>query len=121
MLEDVSAIDTAVTLFGAAMPFPILLAPVAYHRLYHPDGEAASARGAAAAGATFVMSTATNTPVEEIAATGARFWLQLYLQSDRGYTGELVARAQAAGCGALCLTVDTPVADCVGCASPCNV
>ena len=54
-LVDVSRLDTRVTLFGREMPGPILLAPVAYQRLLHPDGEAATARGAAAAGATMVM------------------------------------------------------------------
>jgi 4-hydroxymandelate oxidase len=109
MLEDVSAINTRVTLFGDEHSLPLLLAPVAYQRLVHDGGEAESAHGAAASGVTFVMSTASNCTIEEIAATGVRLWLQLYLQSDRGVTRDLLARAEAAGVRALCLTVDTPV------------
>ncbi|HJT17470.1 MAG TPA: alpha-hydroxy acid oxidase, partial [Thermoanaerobaculia bacterium] len=72
-------------------------------------GEIAAARGAAKAGAIFVMSTAATCAIEEIAATGVRLWLQIYLQSDRSVTRDLVQRAEAAGVRALCLTVDTPV------------
>jgi len=109
MLEDVSTIDMHVKLFGDEHPMPLLLAPVAYQRLVHDGGEAESARGAASAGVTFVMSTASNCAVEEVASSGARLWLQLYLQNDRDVTRDLLARAEAAGVRALCLTVDTPV------------
>ncbi|MCU1229266.1 MAG: lldD 2 [Acidobacteria bacterium] len=109
VLEDVSTIDMRVTLFGDEHSLPLLLAPVAYQQLVHDDGEAGSARGAASGGVTFVMSTASNCAVEEIAASGAKLWLQLYLQNDRDVTRDLLARAEAAGVRALCLTVDTPV------------
>jgi 4-hydroxymandelate oxidase len=109
VLTDVSRTETNITLFGESLPFPILLAPVAYQRLMHPEGEIAAARGAAQAGAIFVMSTAANCCIEDIAAAGARLWLQIYLQSDRGVTRDLVQRAGAAGAHAICLTVDTPV------------
>lgn len=110
VLEDVTSIDTALTLFGQRMASPILLAPVAYQRLVHRDGEMESARGAGAAGVTYVVSTATNCTIEEIAAAAtAPLWLQIYIQEDRDVTRELVARAEAAGVRALCLTVDTPV------------
>ena len=110
VLQDVSRIDTSVTLFGDLVPFPILLAPVAYQRLIHPDGELAAARGAAKAEAIYVVSTAASCSIEEIAATAdCRLWLQIYLQSDRGVTRDLVTRAEHAGVRALCLTVDTPV------------
>ncbi|MGH9579415.1 MAG: alpha-hydroxy acid oxidase [Terriglobales bacterium] len=110
VLVDVSRLDTRVTLLGEELPFPILLAPTAFHRLVHPEGEAATARGAGAAGAVLVVSSAATTSVEEIArvATGP-LWFQLYMQLDRGFTREMVERAGAAGCRALCLTVDTPV------------
>ena len=109
ILEDLSRTNTQVSLFGRTLPSPVLLAPTAYHRLYHPDGELATARGAGAAGATYVVSTNTTTPIEEIArAATAPLWFQLYIQSDRGFTRELVQRVQAAGCQALCLTVDLP-------------
>jgi 4-hydroxymandelate oxidase len=110
VLEDVSTIDTSVTLLGATLPHPILLAPVAYQRLFHPDGEVEAARGASEAKAIYVVSTASTSTIEEIAAaTTSPLWLQLYLQSDREVTRDLVSRAEAAGVRALCLTVDTPV------------
>jgi 4-hydroxymandelate oxidase len=76
----------------------------------HPDGELATAQGAGAAGALWVLSTGTTTPLEEIARVArGPLWFQLFLQADRGFTGELVALAERIGCRALMLTVDTPV------------
>ncbi|HEV8659583.1 MAG TPA: alpha-hydroxy acid oxidase [Thermoanaerobaculia bacterium] len=109
VLRDISRIDTAITLLGETLAFPILLAPVAYQRLMHPDGEIAAARGAAQAGAIYIMSTAATCAIEEVAATGTRLWMQIYLQGDRELTRDLVQRAESAGVRALCLTVDTPV------------
>jgi len=111
VLVDVSKLDTRVTLFGQEHAFPILLAPTAYHRLVAPDGEVATARGAGAAGATMVVSSFSTTAVEDIAGVArAPLWFQLYAQTDHSFTHDLVQRAEAAGCRALCLTVDTPVA-----------
>ena len=110
VLVDVSGLDTRVTLFGQELPFPILLAPTALHRLYHPDGELATARGAGAAAATYVVSSYTTTPLEEIARAATQpLWFQLYVQPDRGFTRDVVQRAEAVGCRALCVTVDLPV------------
>jgi 4-hydroxymandelate oxidase len=110
VLVDVSEIDTRVNLFGSEMESPILLAPVAYHRLYHRDGEVATARGANASGAGLVISTFTTTEIDEIARNTQRpIWFQLYVQRDRGFTKEMVERAVASGCKAVCLTADTPV------------
>ena len=88
---------------------PVLVAPTAFHRLAHPDGELASVRAAGAAGVPFVLSTLSNTAVEEVtaAATGP-VWFQLYVYRDRGATRALVERVAAAGCRALVLTVDAP-------------
>lgn len=110
VLRDVAEVDTRVRLLGRELPFPILLAPTAYHRVLHPEGEIATARGAGAARATWVVSTSTTTAVEDIAraATGP-LWFQLYVQSDREFTRDLVRRAEDAGCQAVCLTVDQPV------------
>src|SRR5262249_18239155 len=81
VLEDVSHIDTRVEIAGQSLAFPILLAPVGYQRIYHPDGEIAAARGAGAAGAVYVASTACTASIEEIAAAAsAPLWLQIYLQ-----------------------------------------
>lgn len=110
LLVDVSHLDTRVTLFGRELPHPILLAPVAYQRLAHPEGELATAKGAGAADATMVLSTLSTTTLEEVAQAAIRpLWFQLYVQKDRGFTRELVRRAEAAGYQALVLTVDTPV------------
>jgi len=110
VLRDVSRLDTALELFGARLPYPILLAPVAYHRLVHPDGERETARGAGAAGTALVISALATTTVEDVAAAASGpLWFQLYVQQDRAFTRDLVQRAEAAGCGAICVTVDTPV------------
>jgi 4-hydroxymandelate oxidase len=110
VLRDVSALDTSSTLFGQRLEYPILLAPTAYHRITHPEGEIATARGAGAAHATMCVSSFATTSVEDVAkaATGP-LWFQLYVQPDRGFTKALVQRAEAAGCRALLVTVDTPV------------
>ena len=109
-LVDVSAIETSVRLLGHDLASPVLLAPTAAHLLYHPDGEIATVRGAAEAQALYVQSTLATTTVEDVgaAATGP-WWFQLYIQRDRGFTRELVARAESAGAAALVLTVDLPV------------
>lgn len=109
-LVDVSHLDTRVRLLDREHPSPLILAPVAYQRLFHPEGELATARGAAAAGATFVLSTSGTQPVEQVrAAGGGPLWFQLYVQRDRGFTAELVARVENAGCEALVLTIDSPL------------
>jgi 4-hydroxymandelate oxidase len=110
VLVDVSQIDTRINLFGCEFESPILLAPIAYHRLYHAEGEIGTARGASAAGAGFVISTFTTTAIDDIARNTQRpVWFQLYVQRDRAFTKDMVQRAVASGCKAVCLTVDTPV------------
>lgn len=111
VLVDVSRIDTRVSLLGLDLPFPILLAPTAYHRMIHPEGEVETARGAAAAGALFIVSSASNTRVGPIAsaAGAAPLWFQMYVQSDRPFVTDVVHEAEAAGCTALVVTVDAPV------------
>ena len=111
VLRDVTEVSTATTLLGSQFPTPLLVAPMAYHRMCHPDGEAASAAGAAEAGALYVLSTQATMSVEEVAlaAPEAVRWFQVYVVRDRGWTAELVARAAAAGYRALVLTVDVPL------------
>jgi 4-hydroxymandelate oxidase len=110
VLRDVAAVDLRVTLLGREHAFPILLAPTAYHRVLHPDGEIATARGAAAANITWIVSVGTTTPLQEIAAVaGTPLWFQLYFQSDRAFTRDLVQQVEASGCEVLCLTVDSPI------------
>jgi 4-hydroxymandelate oxidase len=110
VLVDVSRIDTRLELFGQKLDFPVLLAPVAGQGRMHARAEPEAARGATAAGATFVISTFASSRVDEIArAARGRAWFQLYVQRDRGVTKDMVQRAEAAGCTALCITVDGPV------------
>jgi 4-hydroxymandelate oxidase len=113
VLVDVSEINTRISLFGAELESPILLAPIAYQRLFHPDGELATARAANNTGTVFVISSFTTTAIAEIAQqTRQPIWFQLYVQRDRAFTREMVERAMAEGCKAVCLTVDTPVLGC---------
>lgn len=111
VLADVRGGHTRLELFGRSYPHPVLLAPVAYQRLFHPDGEIATVAGAGAMEACTVASTLASTRLEDIAgATRGPLWFQLYIQPDRDYTLELVRRAEAAGCAALVVTVDAPLA-----------
>jgi 4-hydroxymandelate oxidase len=111
VLADLSGGHTRVDLFGQVFDHPILLAPTAHHRLACPAGELATAVGAAGARAGFVVSTESDTSVEEIAAAvpGAPFWFQLYIQHDRDFTLALVERAARAGAKAIVVTADAPV------------
>jgi 4-hydroxymandelate oxidase len=110
VLCDVSNVTTATTVLGGPLDLPVLVAPVAYQQLYDPEGECATARAAAAAGAGMCVSTFTTRSHEEIAAAapGVTQWCQLYVFQDRGVTREHLAGAEAAGCSAVVLTVDTP-------------
>ncbi|MFY1619511.1 alpha-hydroxy acid oxidase [Micromonospora sp. WMMD736] len=101
--------DLRTTVAGTSLAAPVLVAPTAFHRLAHPEGEVATARGAAAAGTTMVVSMAATRPVEQIAAAGGTLWFQLYAQPDLDFTEYVVKRAESAGCRALVLTVDSPV------------
>lgn len=111
VLTDVSQLDTQVSLFGQKLPYPIMIAPTAYHKIMHPEGELATARGAGAAEAVYVVSSFTTTPLEEIAKVATQpLWLQLYVRDDRSFTKDLIQKAEHEGYRALCVTVDTPVA-----------
>jgi 4-hydroxymandelate oxidase len=110
VLRDVAAVDTRIELLGQTLAFPILLAPTSYHRALHPEGEIETAKGASASRATWIVSTATTTPLDEIArASTSPLWLQLYVQPDKAITKDFVQLAESVGYQALCLTVDTPV------------
>ncbi|MGO4749396.1 alpha-hydroxy acid oxidase [Streptomyces sp. 2MCAF27] len=87
---------------------PVATAPLAYHKLVHPEGELAGAGAAKAAGVPFTASTLSSCPIESIAGVGGTVWFQLYWLRDREKTFELVGRAEDAGCAALMLTVDVP-------------
>jgi len=109
VLVDVSRIQTAGPVLGSQVSMPVLVAPTAFHRLAHPDGELATARAAGAARTLMVASTIATYTIEEIArAATAPLWFQLYVYKDRGLARNLIQRAEKAGYRALCLTVDTP-------------
>ena len=109
VLTGAGTISTATELFGMSLALPIGLAPTAFNKLGHPDGEIAAVRAAGAAGTFMCCSTISSTSLEDVsaAATGP-LWFQLYVYRDREVTRDLVQRAEAAGCKALVLTVDTP-------------
>lgn len=109
-LVDVSRIDTACTLFGRAYPFPFLLAPTGYHKLFHPEGEMETVQGANASEATVIASVFSTVAFERMNAASYRpLWFQLYINPDRGVTRDIVQKVMEAGCGAICLTIDSPV------------
>lgn len=106
---------TRVHLLGKEWAHPVLVAPMAYQRLAHAQGEAATALAAAVMGAGMVLSTQSSIPMEDVARLSrdepgrGPLWFQLYLQHDRDWTVRLIRRAEAAGFEALVLTVDAPV------------
>jgi isopentenyl diphosphate isomerase/L-lactate dehydrogenase-like FMN-dependent dehydrogenase len=112
VLVDVSTVSTEVEVLGRRIAMPVLVAPTAYQALAHADGEQAMARGAAAAGTIFCLSTLSSVRPAELAAAagdGAR-WFQLYWSRDREFTRDLVTEAAESGYEALVLTVDLPYA-----------
>jgi len=110
-LVDVATRDMRTHLLGLDLAHPIILAPTALHRVVHPDGEAETARGAAAAGALYTVSTATSTRLEDIAkaAPESPRWFQLYHLGEREASEELIRLAVATGHRAIVLTVDVPL------------
>lgn len=114
VLRPLAGGHTRQTMLGRVLDHPILLAPVAYQRLAHPDGELGTAYAAAAQGAGLVLSTQASTSLEQVAqaivsdAGRGPLWFQLYLQHDRAFTQTLVQRAEQAGYEALVVTVDAP-------------
>jgi len=110
VLNDVSKIDTKVSVLGQDLAYPILIAPSAFHKIMHPEGEMATARGAGMASTTYVVSSFTTTPIEEIAKVATQpLWFQLYLVHDKSFVKDLIQKVEAQGIKALCVTVDTPV------------
>ncbi len=109
VLRGVGNPDLGTTVLGQQIDLPVLFAPVAFHRLAHDQGEKASAGAARSAGTIFIAGTSSTYPLEEIAPRAGLWWFQLYMYRDRDLTRRLVQRAEAAGAGALVVTVDTPL------------
>lgn len=108
VLRDVSEVTTRTELFGTALTAPIAVAPTAAHGALDQHGEVSTATGVAAAGSLLVVSTRASRRIEDIAAVGAPWWLQVYVTRDRSLTEGLVRRAARCGASALVLTADTP-------------
>jgi lactate 2-monooxygenase len=108
-LNDVSSRDTSVELFGRRLPVPFLLAPIGVLEMAHREADVGAARAAAEAGVPFVISSQASFPMEEIAAAmgAAPRWYQLYFSSSNELARSFVERAEACGCEAIVLTLDT--------------
>jgi L-lactate dehydrogenase (cytochrome) len=107
----VSNCDLRTSVLGFDVSFPALLAPVGYSRLMHPDGEAGAARAAGEAGTAYILSTISGHNLEDVkAASTGPVCFQLYLMGGREASEAVIERARVAGCAALVMTIDTPVA-----------
>ena len=110
VMVDVSELDTSTTIFDHTIPAPILFAPTAFHGLATPKAEAATANAASISKTIMILSTLSNTRMEEVAnQTDTPLWFQLYVYKDRELTRELIKRAEKSGFSALCITVDAPL------------
>jgi 4-hydroxymandelate oxidase len=110
VLVDVGTRDLGTVVLGEKIAMPVMVAPTAFHRLAHALGEIATVRAAGTAGTIMILSTLSNTAVEDVvAAASGPVWFQLYVYRDRAVTAALVQRVEAAGARALVLTVDAPV------------
>ncbi|GAA3347522.1 alpha-hydroxy acid oxidase [Amorphoplanes nipponensis] len=107
LFRDVSRVSTEVELFGARLAAPVLAGPTALHTLAHPEGEAETARGVAAAGSLLVLSARAGRTLAEI-PVGGPWWFQAYVLRDRDVTERQVRAAVEAGAGAVVLTADAP-------------
>ncbi|HEY6495330.1 MAG TPA: alpha-hydroxy acid oxidase [Trebonia sp.] len=113
VLAGVAAADTAASVLDAPLPVPLLLGPVGYTRMLHPDGEIGAARSAHRHGLPYTLSTMASTGIEELRAAvpgGGDLWFQLYLTKNRAQASDLVSRAADNGFSTLVVTVDTIVA-----------
>lgn len=110
VMQSLAGAHTRVVVSGCEYTHPILVAPMAFQRLAHPEGERATAVGAAAARAGLIVSAQASRPLEEIAAEAGPGWrMQMYLHPDKSALERLVRRAEAAGCAGFVVTVDAPV------------
>jgi len=111
VLASVGKPDLSITLFGKKIEMPIFLSPAAMQRLYHHEGDLASARAAEKFGTFYSMSSMGNNTIEEVSeiSKGPKLF-QLYVHKDRSISDDLIDRARNSSFDAMCLTVDTLVA-----------
>jgi len=111
VLANVGKPDLSTTIFGKKINLPVFLSPTAMQRLYHHEGDKASARAAEKFGTFYSMSSMANTTIEEISniSSGPKLF-QLYVHKDKSITDDLIERSKRSGFDGMCLTVDTLVA-----------
>ena len=110
VMRDLSSLSLATTILGEPVTLPLAIAPTGLAGLFHRDGEIHGARAAQAFGIPYCLSTMSICSIEDVhTATAKPFWHQVYLMRDRGFNEEMIARARAAGCSALMVTVDLPI------------
>ncbi|MGI8476270.1 MAG: alpha-hydroxy acid oxidase, partial [Thermomicrobiales bacterium] len=109
ILSGVETPRLATTVLGQPVSMPVLVAPMGLHQLAHPEGECASASAARQAGTVFSLGVAASVAMEAVAGRAGPWWFQTYLLRDRGLSFDLIRRAEAAGAGAIVLTVDVAV------------
>jgi len=109
MLRDVSVRDLSCSVLGTSMPAPVMLSPVGVQSIVHPEAELAASGAAASQGLPFILSTAASHTIEQVAEVmgEATRWYQLYWPKDRDLAASFVGRAEAAGYGAIVVTLDT--------------
>jgi len=110
VLVDVSKRELSTSVLNQNISFPVIVAPTAFHKMAHAEGECATARAAHKAGTIMCLSTLSNSKVEDVCANcNSNAWFQLYVFREREVTEKLVRRVEAAGCKALVVTVDAPL------------
>ncbi|MFN3324531.1 MAG: alpha-hydroxy-acid oxidizing protein [Bryobacteraceae bacterium] len=116
LLVDTTGLDLTLELFGSKMFAPILVGPAGQQQRFHPEGEIATARGAAAAKAAMVVSDRSSQPIEKVVAAAgeATFWYQVFPGGDIAAARERAKAAVEAGCRVVCITLGAPAADAGG-------
>lgn len=110
VLVDVSKRDLSTEILGNKISMPLIIAPTAFHKMAHHDGEVATVKAAGRSDTIMILSTLSNSSIEEVASAAAGpVWFQLYVFKDREVTKDLIKRAENAGVNALVLTVDAPL------------
>lgn len=111
LLPDINAVDTRVKLLNESHQYPMLIAPIAYQKLAHADGELATVQAANAQDVSMVLSTLSSVSLEQISQykTEQPLWFQLYIQGSKDVTNNLILRAENAGYKAIVITLDAPI------------
>lgn len=108
--RDVSTVDTSTRFLGSSLGLPVVLAPVGALAIYDPGDATAAAEAATAAGTSAICSMFTESSWAEVAATApGRHVLQVYVEGDRAWLGEVVRRVEELNFGGICITLDSPV------------